>query len=64
MVESMTNKLVLAYAGLRARAPNEDGQALVEYALIVSLIAIAAVAILQATGTSIVGIFTSISNDL
>ena len=64
MVESMVNKLVLAYPGLRARTRNEDGQALVEYALIVSLIAIAAVAILQATGTSIVGIFTSISNDL
>jgi len=64
MVESMMNKVVLAYAGLRTNARREDGQALVEYALIVSLIAVAAVTVLQLTGHKVVDIFTSIQGDL
>jgi Flp pilus assembly pilin Flp len=64
MVATMMNRLALAYAGSKARARREDGQALVEYALIVSLIAVAAVAVLQLTGTSIVHIFNSIQSDL
>jgi len=58
------HKVVLAYAGLRTNARQENGQALVEYALIVSLIAVVAVGILRVTGTSIVGILTSMKNDL
>jgi Flp pilus assembly pilin Flp len=64
MVNSMVNRFVLAYAGLRTRARREEGQALVEYALIVSLIAVAAVAVLQLTGNSIVNIFTKVKNEL
>jgi pilus assembly protein Flp/PilA len=42
----------------------EDGQALVEYALIVSLIAVVAIAALTLTGTSIRGILNTIANDV
>jgi pilus assembly protein Flp/PilA len=42
----------------------EGGQDLVEYALLVSLIAIAAVAGLHTLATKIVGVFTSIDTSL
>jgi pilus assembly protein Flp/PilA len=44
------------------RMTDEDGQALIEYALIVSLISVIAVAALTATGQSISGILGTISN--
>ena len=42
----------------------EEGQGLVEYALILVLIAIIVIAALRATGTSIVGIFNQITTAL
>jgi pilus assembly protein Flp/PilA len=42
----------------------EDGQDLIEYALLAALIALAAVVAMQATGTSINGVFNSISGRL
>ena len=42
----------------------EDGQDLIEYALLAALIALAAVVAMQATGTSINGVFNSISSQL
>jgi pilus assembly protein Flp/PilA len=47
-----------------AKMRGEEGQALVEYALIVSLIAVVAIAALTLTGTSIRGILNSIANDV
>ena len=64
MIELIVTKLSLAYAGLQTGSRREDGQALVEYALIVSLIAIVAVAVLKLTGASITGIFSSVQNEL
>jgi pilus assembly protein Flp/PilA len=64
MWESFYNTLVVAVAGLRERFDREDGQALVEYALIISLIAVVAIAALQLTGNSITGIFNNISSEL
>jgi pilus assembly protein Flp/PilA len=52
----------LAY--IRARLGREEGQALVEYALIVSLIAVVAIAALTLTGTNIINILSSIANNL
>jgi pilus assembly protein Flp/PilA len=40
---------------------NEDGQDLLEYALLVALIAIVAVAAVTAAGTTVAGIFESIA---
>lgn len=42
----------------------EEGQGLVEYALILVLIAIVVIGVLQATGTSIQSIFTQINGAL
>ena len=47
-----------------AKMRGEEGQALVEYALIVSLIAVVAIAALTLTGTSISGILNSIANNV
>jgi pilus assembly protein Flp/PilA len=47
-----------------AKMRAEEGQALVEYALIVSLIAVVAIAALTVTGHSIRDILTNISNDV
>jgi len=52
------------YLAARALRDREEGQALVEYALILSLVAIAAVTILQALGTKVSVIFQSINDDL
>jgi pilus assembly protein Flp/PilA len=64
MLESFYVKLALAYGGLRDRMSREEGQALVEYALIITLIAVAAIVALRATGTSITNIFNGISSDI
>jgi pilus assembly protein Flp/PilA len=47
-----------------AKMRAEEGQALVEYALIVSLIAVVAIAALTVTGHSIRDMLTNISNDI
>jgi Flp pilus assembly pilin Flp len=54
-------RLYLALQGMRER---EEGQTLVEYALILALVSVTAVAALKALSVSINGIFTKISNDL
>jgi pilus assembly protein Flp/PilA len=64
MLDSMSLKLLVAYGDLRDRLTREEGQALVEYALIISLIAVVAIAALQLTGKSITGIFNNISSEL
>ena len=42
----------------------EEGQALIEYALIISLIALIALAALKTTGTSISGILNKIAGEV
>jgi Flp pilus assembly pilin Flp len=46
------------------RLGGEEGQALVEYALIVSLISVVAIAALTLTGTNVIQILSSIANNL
>jgi pilus assembly protein Flp/PilA len=60
----MSVKLLVAYGGVRDRLARQQGQALVEYALIISLIAIVAIAALQLTGTRITSLFNNISSEL
>ena len=43
---------------------DEEGQDLIEYALLAALIALAAVVAMQATGTSVNGVFNSIAGQL
>jgi pilus assembly protein Flp/PilA len=54
-------RMYLAFKELR---DGESGQAMVEYALILALVSVAAVGILAALGTSVSSIFSSINDDL
>ena len=58
MIQLLAGRIQLA----KMRA--EEGQALVEYALIVSLIAVVAIAALTLTGHSIRDMLTNISKDV
>jgi pilus assembly protein Flp/PilA len=58
MLQSFAVRLQLA----KMRA--EEGQALIEYALIVSLISVVAIAALTLTGTSVKSMFNFISNQV
>ena len=49
---------------LRAFVRNESGQDLLEYALLVALIALVAVLAVTSTGTNVSAIFTNISGKL
>ena len=52
------------YLALKALRDGEEGQAMVEYALILALVSVAAVAILSTLGHSVSSIFNEINNDL
>ena len=49
---------------VKSFAQNEDGQDLLEYALLVALIALVALAAVAAAGTSVSAIFTTIAGKL
>ena len=52
------------YLAVKELRDGEAGQAMVEYALILALVSVAAVGILAALGTSVSSIFSSINKDL
>jgi len=52
------------YLALTALRDGEEGQAMVEYALILALVSVAAVAILSTLGSSVSSIFSEINADL
>jgi Flp pilus assembly pilin Flp len=54
--------MIMAY--VQAVREREEGQALVEYALILALVSVASVVALTALGTSVAGILTSITGSL
>jgi Flp pilus assembly pilin Flp len=64
MLASIRCRGIAAIRVLRSVARREDGQALVEYALILSLVSIAAFAALKATGTSIGTLLQAVADDL
>jgi len=49
---------------VKSFARNDEGQDLLEYALLVALIALVAIGAVQAAGTSVSKIFTSIATQL
>ena len=57
-------KILGAYLALRDRLDREEGQALVEYALILALIAVLSIAILQAHGVNVSRIFDKVNTNL
>ena len=52
------------YLALTTLRNQEEGQAMVEYALILALVAVAAVAVLSTLGHSVSSIFSEINADL
>ena len=60
-VHSVASRVYLA---IRALQDREEGQALVEYALLLSLIAVVSIGVLTALGTNVSTIFSSINSAL
>jgi pilus assembly protein Flp/PilA len=60
----LQTEILSAYAALRNRLVREDGQALVEYALILALIAVVSIAILTALGINVSRVFNSVNTQL
>ena len=52
------------FAGLHSRASREEGQALVEYALILGLVSVVAIALLSAVGTDITSLLQRVTSAL
>ena len=52
------------YLALTALRNGEEGQAMVEYALILALVSVAAVAILSVLGNSVSSLFSEVNADL
>jgi len=61
MLYSLPMRAYLAAVGLRDR---EEGQAMVEYALLLSLIAVVSIGVLTALGKNVSTIFSSVNNAL
>jgi len=64
MVEEFYAALCHIGTRLRPYVARQEGQALVEYALILSLIAVVAIGVLVATGQNVTAILSSIENAL
>lgn len=58
------NATWLALAGVRKNASRQEGQALVEYALILAMITVVTIAVLQAMGVDISKILDKVSTSL
>lgn len=61
MFRSLPMRAYLAVTALRDR---EEGQALVEYALLLALIAVVSIGVLTTLGVKVSGIFNTINNKL
>jgi pilus assembly protein Flp/PilA len=60
----LQSEIVRAYLALRSRLDREEGQALVEYALILALIAVVSIAILTALGVNVSRVFNSVNTQI
>ncbi len=60
----MNNLFLTLYVKLQTLVAREDGQDLVEYALLVALIALAAITGVKNVATAVNLVFTNISNSL
>lgn len=52
------------YAFMEEICVHEEGQDMIEYALLAALIAVACIVVMASVGTSIQGIFTSVTSTL
>jgi pilus assembly protein Flp/PilA len=63
-VEKLRSLPIRAYLAVAALKDREEGQALVEYALLLSLIAVVSIGILTVLGGQVSTIFQKVSNAL
>ena len=63
-METLRSLPIRAYLSVAALRDREEGQALVEYALLLSLIAVASIGILKTLGGNVSGIFSKINTEL
>ena len=61
MLNNLFAYLMVAFTDVKER---EEGQGLVEYALILVLVSIVAIAALTAIGVNVTGVFTDIAGEL
>jgi Flp pilus assembly pilin Flp len=62
MFDFLQNGLVAIQSAIVAMRDREDGQAMVEYALILSLVSIAAIAVLVLLGPAVANALTTVTN--
>ena len=60
----MNNTLLKLYVKMQTLMMREDGQDLVEYALVLAVISVGAVAVLGTLSTKVTSVFSSIGNSL
>ena len=60
----LQTELLRAYSALRDRVEREEGQALVEYALILALIALVTIGVLQVLGVTLSGVLNKVSTNM
>jgi pilus assembly protein Flp/PilA len=58
------NKAYSLWLALRERIEREEGQAMVEYALILALVSIVSILVLQALGVDIKGVFKTVQSSV
>lgn len=63
-MQTIYGKAYGLYVAVRGRLEREEGQALVEYALILALIAVVTIAVLQAIGVNVSTILNKVSTSL
>ncbi len=61
MLNNLFAYLTVIFTDVKER---EEGQGMVEYALILALVSIAAIAVLPGLGAAIVGVFTTVTGSL
>jgi pilus assembly protein Flp/PilA len=62
--EMVLNKAYSLWLTVRERLEREEGQALVEYALILALVSIVSILVLQALGVDIKGVFRTVQSSV
>jgi Flp pilus assembly pilin Flp len=63
-IQLIFGKLALGALELRRATSRQEGQALIEYALIISLIAVVAIGVLQTTGLNIRTLLNKTAGDV
>ena len=64
MIQALIARTTALVARLRAHEDDQDGQGMVEYALILVLIAVVVIVILGIVGAQVNNVFSNVSNGL